>query len=110
MEAWGARTAAGAAGCGRSGGRQQCCAARLDPSSSRGMRGEHGDDTVGIRTLAARGSLARGTRLAGGMATRAAAEQSREEEKRRLTGGPGRGKKETSLKFKTEMLPGSKIH
>ena len=38
--------------------------------------GENGDGTVGIRMLAARGLLERSTKLAGGMATRAAAEQS----------------------------------
>ena len=39
-----------------------------------------------------------------------APKQSREVERRRLTGGPGRGKiKKISLKFKMEMFPGSKI-
>ena len=52
------------------------------------------EDKASGRTRAVRGSLAHGSRLAGGVAARAAAEQSREkEEKRRLTCGRGREKK-----------------
>ena len=37
--------------------------------------------------------------------------QSREKERRALTGGPGRGKiNKSSLKFETKVFPGSKIH
>ena len=43
--------------------------------------------------------------------TRAARRAEQREEEERLTGGPGRGKiKKLSLKFKTKMFSGSKIH
>ena len=65
------------------------------------MRGRHGSQ----------GWPARCARMAGsGGDTRGAPSRAgREEEKRRLTGGPGRGKK-LSLKFKMKVLPGSKIN
>jgi len=56
------RDRAAAARVGRSGGRRRGCAARLDPSSSRGRRSENGDGTMGISTGAhtrRRGSSAR---------------------------------------------------
>ena len=75
--------------------------------------GENGDGTVGIRMLAARGLLERGTKLAGGMATRAAAEQSSGRAGKRRRGGcrvgPGEEKKENKFEIQNRDVPGFKI-
>lgn len=65
-----------------------------------------------MRGRGSRGWPVRVMRMAGGGGdTCGAPKQSREEERRRLTGGPGRGKmKKTSLKFETKVFPSSKIH
>ena len=57
-----------------------------------------------------RGWLVRGARLAGGVATRARRAERREGEEETDGWAWARKKKETSLKFKTKVIPGSKIH
>ena len=84
----------------RFGGKKEPGADKERASERRALR---------IRMRAKRGWPARGTKLAGAVATRARRTEQREGEE--ADGwARARKRKETSLKFKTKVFPSSKIH